>query len=35
MRDKGLISAFGAGINAEEDGEDPVIKNKWNVWYVD
>ena len=34
MREEGVISAFGAGINAELFGEDHEKKMEWNSWYV-
>ena len=34
MKNEGLISAFGAGLNANMNGEDPEMKTKWNQWYV-
>ena len=33
MRASGLIRAFGAGLNIDEDGEDPEIKRNWNREY--
>jgi hypothetical protein len=35
LRAAGTIRAFGAGVNAAEDGEDVVLKDQWNVEYVD
>ena len=35
MRAAGTIRAFGAGVNAAEDGEDVALKDQWNVEYVD
>jgi len=34
MRASGRIRAFGAGVNTDEDGEDPEIKRAWNKMYV-
>lgn len=35
MRKRGLIKAFGAGVNSDEDGEDAAAKRAWNKRYVD
>ena len=35
MRRRGLIKAFGAGVNSHESGEDPAAKRAWNKRYVD
>lgn len=34
MRAAGTIQAFGAGVNSDEDGEDPETKRAWNQAYV-
>ena len=34
LRARGVIKAFGAGVNIDEDGEDPSIKREWNREYV-
>jgi hypothetical protein len=35
LRAAGKISAIGAGLNIDEDGEDPQLKREWNQLYVD
>ena len=35
LRAAGHISAIGAGMNIDEDGEDAQIKREWNAQYVD
>ena len=34
LRAAGVIRAFGAGLNIDEDGEDPVVKRGWNREYA-
>ena len=34
MRADGVIKAFGAGVNIDEDGEDEHVKREWNREYV-
>lgn len=34
LRDAGEISAFGAGVNSDEDGEDVAVKAAWNREYT-
>eukprot|EP00940_MAST-03C_sp_MAST-3C-sp2_P001688 g1688.t1 len=35
QRKKGMLRAFGAGLNSHEAGEDPKAKREWNVRYTD
>jgi len=34
LRADGVIQAFGAGVNSDEDGEDVAVKKEWNIHYV-